>query len=231
MFADPTMADAEVILQAQMGDHQAFEEIYRKHSRRVYSVCVRITHNSADAEELTQETFLQLYRKIGSFRGESSLWTWLYRVTLNIVLMNARRIQPMPLIEHTAYDPDDSEQANTELAREDTLLAGSVNRITLLAAIERLPPGYRIVLWLHDVLGYEHAEIAEIMSCSIGSSKSQLHKARLKMRTELLGQPGQRCARYHKTSAGNASRIAPSRREQEFTPKRNARANSITLKY
>ena len=193
-------SEAEVIRQAQLGDQAAFEEIYRKHRRRVYSVCARITHNPAEAEELTQETFLQLYRKIGSFRGDSTLWTWLYRVTLNIAFMSTRRMQPVSPIEHTLSDSGDSEQASPDLAREDELLTGSVNRVTLLAAIDRLAPGYRMVLWLHDVLGYEHGEIAEIMGCTMGSSKSQLHKARLKMRAELLRAPVQKDARHLRES-------------------------------
>lgn len=193
-------SEAEVIRQAQLGDQAAFEEIYRKHRRRVYFVCARITHNPSEAEELTQETFLQLYRKIGSFRGDSTLWTWLYRVTLNIAFMSTRRMQPVSAIEHTLSDSEDSEQASPDLAREDELLTGSVNRVTLLAAIDRLAPGYRMVLWLHDVLGYEHGEIAEIMGCTMGSSKSQLHKARLKMRAELLRAPAQKDARHLRES-------------------------------
>ncbi len=186
MMANMDFAEDEIVRRAQRGDERAFEQIYCKHRRRVYSVCMRSTHNPAEAEELTQEIFLQLYRKISSFRGDSSLWTWLFRVTLNIVLMSARRKQ---IVCTAVCDSADVEQSNSQFAREDVLLASTVNRITLMTAIESLPPGYRMVLWLHDVLGYEHDEIAEMLGCSSGNTKSQLHKARIKMRAQLLGAP------------------------------------------
>ncbi len=185
-MANMDFAEDEIVRRAQRGDERAFEQIYCKHRRRVYSVCMRSTHNPAEAEELTQEIFLQLYRKISSFRGDSSLWTWLFRVTLNIVLMSARRKQ---IVCTAVCDSADVEQSNSQFAREDVLLASTVNRITLMTAIESLPPGYRMVLWLHDVLGYEHDEIAEMLGCSSGNTKSQLHKARIKMRAQLLGAP------------------------------------------
>lgn len=191
MVANMEFAEDEIVRRAQGGDERAFEQIYCKHRRRVYSVCMRSTHNPAQAEELTQDIFLQLYRKISSFRGDSSLWTWLYRVTLNVVLMSARRKQ---IVCTAVYDCTDVEQSNTQFAREDVLLASTVNRITLMTAIESLPPGYRMVLWLHDVLGYEHDEIAEMLGCSSGNTKSQLHKARLKMRAQLLGCPSHRAS-------------------------------------
>jgi len=184
MVTNMEFAEEEIVRRAQRGDARAFEEIYCKHRRSVYSVCMRSTHNPAEAEELTQEIFLQLYRKISSFRGDSSLWTWLYRVTLTIVLMSARRKR---IVATAVYDSTDVEQSNTQFAREDVLLASAVNRITLMRAIESLPPGYRMVLWLHDVLGYEHDEIADMLGCSSGNTKPQLHKARIKMRVRLLG--------------------------------------------
>ena len=188
MDANMEFAEDEIVLRAQRGDEPVFEQIYCKHRRRVYSVCMRSTHNPAEAEALTQTIFLQLYRKIGSFRGDSSLWTWLYRVTLNIVLMSARRKQ---IVCTAVYDCTDVEQSTTHFARDDVLLASTVNRITLMTAIESLPPGYRMVLWLHDMLGYEHDEIAEMLGCSSGNTKSQLHKVRLKMRAQLLERPSQ----------------------------------------
>lgn len=186
---NPTSSESEVIERLKLGDHAAFEEIYHRHRRRIYSLCVRVTRNSAEAEELTQDVFLRLFRKIGTFRGEASFGSWLYRVALNVGLMHARHerlMQFLPLNEHDESEADDT---NQQLGRDDALLVGSVNRITLLAAIRRLAPGYQMALWLHDVLGYHHVEIAEIMGGTIGSSKSQLHKARMKIRAELLMRP------------------------------------------
>ena len=185
MAANTVFAEYDIVCRAQQGDACAFEQIYCTHRKRVYSVCVRITRNAAEAEELTQEIFLQVYRKISSFRGNSSLWSWLYRVTLNIVLMSARHKRA---VDPIVYDCTDTDRNNTQFAREDLLLAGTVNRITLVTALKSLPPGYQMVLCLHDVLGYEHNEIAEMLGCSSGTTKSQLHKARLKMRGRLLGE-------------------------------------------
>jgi RNA polymerase sigma-70 factor (ECF subfamily) len=184
-----TRSESEVIERLKLGDHAAFEEIYRRHRRRVYSLCVRVTRNSAEAEELTQEVFLRLFRKIGTFRGEASFRSWLYRVALNVGLMHARHERLMQLVSLDEDGEFESNDASQQLARDDAQLVGSVNRITLLAAIQRLAPGYRMVLWLHDVLGYQHAEIVGILGGTIGTSKSQLHKARLKIRAELLMRP------------------------------------------
>lgn len=184
-----TSSESEVIERLKLGDHAAFEDIYHRHRRRVYSLCVRVTHNSAEAEELTQDVFLRLFRKIGTFRGEASLGSWLYRVALNVGLMHARHERLMQFVSLNEDGEFEANNANQQLGRDDAVLVGSVNRITLLAAIQRLAPGYRMVLWLHDVLGYQHAEIAEITGSTIGSTKSQLHKARLKIRAELLMRP------------------------------------------
>ena len=185
-----TSSESEVVERLKLGDHAAFEEIYRRHRRRVYSVCVRVTRNSAEAEELTQDVFLRLFRKIGTFRGEASFGSWLYRVALNVGLMHARHERLMQFVSlNEDGECEEADDANQQLGQEDAVLVGSVNRITLLAAIQRLAPGYRMVLWLHDVLGYQHAEIAEIMGGTIGTSKSQLQKARMKIRAELLMRP------------------------------------------
>lgn len=205
-----TSSESEVIERLKLGDHAAFEEIYRRHRRRVYSLCVRVTRNSAEAEELTQDVFLRLFRKIGTFRGEASFRSWLCRVALNVGLMHARHerlMQFVPLNDDGEFEADD---ANQQLGRDDAVLVGSVNRITLLAAIQRLAPGYRMVLWLHDVLGYQHAEIAEITGSTVGSTKSQLHKARLKIRAELLMRPlAGHNKRARKHARGRNSLIKP----------------------
>ncbi len=179
------LPEAEAIARAQRGDAAAFEHLYRLHKRRVYSLCLRMVSNTSEAEDLTQEAFLQLFRKISTFRGESAFSTWLHRLAVNVVLMHLRRKGlPVTSLEE-ASEPDEEEGPKKEFGGPDNLLAGSVDRVNLERAIERLPRGYRMVFLLHDVEGYEHNEIAGMLGCSIGNSKSQLHKARLKMR-ELL---------------------------------------------
>ena len=143
-----------------------------------------MTTNTAEAEDLTQEAFLQLFRKIGTFRGESAFSTWLHRMAVNVVLMHLRKkgLQVVPLEETTESE---EEAPKKDFGAQDLALVGSIDRIRLQNAIESLPAGYRTIFVLHDVEGYEHNEIAEIVGCSIGNSKSQLHKARMKLR-ELL---------------------------------------------
>jgi RNA polymerase sigma-70 factor (ECF subfamily) len=140
-----------------------------------------MTGNTAEAEDLTQEAFLQLFRKISTFRGESAFSTWLHRLAVNVVLMHLRKkgLQQVSLDE---VDSCQDEPVKRDYGDNDRRLMGSVDRISLSRAIADLPPGYRTVFVLHDVEGYEHNEIAEIMNCSVGNSKSQLHKARMKLR-------------------------------------------------
>ena len=154
------------------------------HKRRIYSLCLRMTSNTAEAEDLTQEAFLQLFRKISTFRGESAFSTWLHRLAVNVVLMHLRKkgLQQISLDE---VDNTQDEPVKRDYGSDDRRLIGSVDRIGLQRAIADLPPGYRAVFVLHDVEGYEHNEIAEIMRCSVGNSKSQLHKARMKLRERL----------------------------------------------
>jgi len=140
--------------------------------------------NPAQAEDLAQEAFLQLFRKIGTFRGESAFSTWLHRMTVNVVLMNLRR-KGLPLVSLEETLETDEETPRKELGAADLKLAGSIDRLQLQRAIEKLPPGYKTIFVLHDVEGFEHNEIAEMVGCSIGNSKSQLHKARLKLRDAL----------------------------------------------
>jgi RNA polymerase sigma-70 factor (ECF subfamily) len=178
-------AEAEAIEQAKLGDGAAFKVLYDLHRRRVYSLCLRMTGNTASAEDLTQEAFLQLFRKIGTFRGESAFSTWLHRMSVNVVLMQLRKksLPIVPIDETTEGDEDGT--VRKEPGAPDQRLAGSIDRLRLQRAVDELPPGYRTIFVLHDVEGYEHNEIAEMIGCSIGNSKSQLHKARLKLR-ELL---------------------------------------------
>ena len=178
------LSEAEAIERAKQGDEEAFEVLYHLHKRRVYSLCLRMTANTAAAEDLTQEAFLQLFRKIATFRGESAFSTWLHRMAVNVVLMQLRK-KGLPLVSLEETMETEEESPKKEPGAEDIRLAGSLNRLQLEQAIGDLPPGYRMVFLLHDVEGYEHNEIAEMVGCSIGNSKSQLHKARMKLR-ELL---------------------------------------------
>jgi RNA polymerase sigma-70 factor, ECF subfamily len=178
------LSEAKAIERAKQGDAEAFAALYHLHKRRVYALCLRMTANTSAAEDLTQEAFLQLFRKIGTFRGESAFSTWLHRMAVNVVLMQLRKkgLAVVPLEE--TFDSEE-ESPKKEPGADDLRLAGSIDRLRLQDAIRDLPPGYRSVFLLHDVEGYEHNEIAAMVGCSIGNSKSQLHKARMKLR-ELL---------------------------------------------
>ena len=163
---------------AAAGDMAAFEEVYRTYHRRVYTHCLRMTRNVAEAEDLTQEVFIQVFRKLKTFRGESLFTTWLHRLTVNAVLMHFRKLKVRP--ERTT---DDGEMPNKfPTAREWSSTARLMDRITLNEALAQLSPGYRAVFILHDLEGYEHHQISEILGCAVGTSKSQLHKARFKLR-------------------------------------------------
>lgn len=177
-------AESELIARAQHGEEDAFAALFELHKRRVYSLCLRMTGDTAEAEDLTQEAFLQLFRKVGTFRGESAFSTWLHRLVVNVVLMHLRKkgLQKISLDE---VDNSQEEPVRREYGDDDRRLLGSIDRIVLNSAIEQLPPGYKAIFVLHDVEGYEHNEIAQIMNCSVGNSKSQLHKARLKLREAL----------------------------------------------
>ena len=178
--------EAEAIRLAQAGDATAFEHLYQLHSRRVYALCLRMVGNPSDAEDLMQEAFLQLFRKIGTFRGESAFSTWLHRMTVNVVLMRLRKkTLPAASLEETTEPDEETGGPRKDIGAPDLRLSGAVDRVNLERSIEKLPPGYRTVFVLHDVQGFEHNEIAGIMGCSVGNSKSQLHKARTRLR-ELL---------------------------------------------
>ncbi|GAC1646764.1 MAG: sigma-70 family RNA polymerase sigma factor [Acidobacteriaceae bacterium] len=181
-IAAPGITEAEAIERAKNGDGYAFELLYAMHKRRVYSLCLRMVGNTAEAEDLAQEAFLQLYRKIATFRGESAFSTWLHRLSVNVVLMHLRKKGLNEVSLEETSEPQQEDGPKKDIGARDNVLAGSIDRVTLERAIESLPPGYRIIFVLHDIEGYEHNEIAEMMGCSIGNSKSQLHKARMKLR-------------------------------------------------
>jgi RNA polymerase sigma-70 factor (ECF subfamily) len=178
-------SDTATLARAQAGDHHAFAQLYSTHKRRVYSLCLRMLGNVAEAEDLTQESFLQLHRKIATFRGDSAFSTWLHRLTINVVLMHLRRKGLNLISLDEALDPSPDHGPARSFGAPDLRLTGSIDRMTLEKAVESLPAGYRLIFVLHDIEGYEHNEIATLLDCSIGNSKSQLHKARMKLREAL----------------------------------------------
>jgi RNA polymerase sigma-70 factor (ECF subfamily) len=191
----PAIADDSTLARAQAGDHHAFAQLYALHKRRIYSLCLRMVGNAAEAEDLTQEAFLQLHRKIATFRGDSAFSTWLHRLAINVVLMHLRKKGlPEVSLEET-MEPQQEDGPRKDIGARDNVLAGSIDRVNLERAIESLPPGYRIIFVLHDIEGYEHNEIAEMMGCSIGNSKSQLHKARMKLRDLLKTSRAEKAAK------------------------------------
>jgi len=181
-LAGPGLSEEEAIDRAKQGDAESFEALYALHKRRVYSLCLRMTGNTAEAEDLTQEAFLQLYRKIATFRGESAFSTWLHRLAVNVVLMHLRKKGLAAVSLEESLEPQQEDGPKKDIGARDKVLAGAIDRVNLARAIESLPRGYRLIFVLHDVEGYEHNEIAEMIGCSIGNSKSQLHKARMKLR-------------------------------------------------
>ena len=173
----PQSTDYELAQKAALGEMGAFEELYQRHNRRVYSLCLRMTGNVSEAEDLAQEVFIQLFRKIGSFRGESAFTTWLHRLTVNQVLMHFRKRTVK--FEKTTEEGETPDQMVPGTGNPERMQI--VDKIALDNAIAQLPDGYRNVFVLHDVEGFEHEEVARILGCSVGTSKSQLHKARIKL--------------------------------------------------
>jgi RNA polymerase sigma-70 factor, ECF subfamily len=186
--------DAEVVKRAQQGDSDAFATLFHAHKARIYSVCLRMTNNAAEAEDLTQDAFLQVFRKIATFRGDSAFSTWLHRIAVNTVLMHFRKKSLSQVSLDEPYSNSDGAKIRREYGARDNRLAGCVDRVALANAIKELPHGYRTIFLLHEVEGYEHQEIAEMLGCSVGNSKSQLHKAKLRIRGLLAQSPEARPA-------------------------------------
>lgn len=193
--ASPNSIDAETLARAQGGDHHAFAQLYSLHKRRIYSLCLRMVGNTAEAEDLTQEAFLQLHRKIATFRGDSAFSTWMHRLAINVVLMHLRRKGLAVISLDEAMDPAPEEGPGRSFGSPDLMLTGAIDRLALERAVADLPAGYRLIFVLHDIEGYEHNEIASMLDCSIGNSKSQLHKARLKLRDALRASSGREAQR------------------------------------
>jgi RNA polymerase sigma-70 factor, ECF subfamily len=198
-FATKELSEAEAIRRAQQGDAEGFERLYKLHSGRVYALCLRMMKgNASEAEDLTQEAFLRMFRKIDTFRAESAFSTWLHRLAFNIVLMRLRKktVAEMISLEETNDSAEEKGGLVKEIGAADLRLSGLVDRVNLQRAVNQLPLGYRSIFLLHDVKGYEHNEIADMLGCSIGNSKSQLHKARVILRQLLL--QGKRNERHRK---------------------------------
>jgi RNA polymerase sigma-70 factor (ECF subfamily) len=177
------LPEREVIRRAQLGDASAFERLYRLHSRRVYALCLRMLGNWTEAGDLTQEAFLGVFRKIQSYRGESAFSTWFHRVAVNLVLMRLRKKASQEISPgKTSKRNFDCGEPQEELGGHDLQLAGTIDRINLQHAMDQLAPFHRLVVELHDIQGYKHKEIAQIMAWSIGNSKAQLHRARRRLR-------------------------------------------------
>jgi len=181
--------ESEAIALAQQGDALAFERLYKTHCKHIYSLCLRMLRNMAEAEDLTQQVFLQLFRKIGTFRGDSSFSTWLHRISINAVLMYLRRKRPAENQMDSLDDTGSGGADPRESGKNPLSMPAVIDRLNLKRAIRRLPAGYKRFFLLHDVMGYRHREIAEQLGCSIGCSKSQLHKARKSLRRLLQGEP------------------------------------------
>lgn len=180
--------DNAVVKRACAGDAEAFGLLYRKYRNRIHALCLRMVKDPFIAEDVLQESFLCAFRRINTFRGESLFSTWLHRIAVNAVLMHFRRCKTTPTENAESEMPqEDGELAEGERFRvQDRRLLHAVERIELEQAINSLPPGYRIMFVLHDIEGFEHSEIAAILGCTPGNTKSQLFKARRRLRELLI---------------------------------------------
>ncbi|PYT70895.1 MAG: RNA polymerase subunit sigma-24 [Acidobacteria bacterium] len=177
------LPESKVIRMAQRGDEGAFERLYTLHSGRVYALCMRMLRNPDEAEDSTQEVFLHVFRKIQGFRGASAFSTWLHRVAVNTVLMRIRgsKLAKATLVENPESD-EETGMRRRELGAPDLHLEGYIDRVAIENAIKQLPPRCKLMFVLYDIQGYAHSEIAKLLGCSVGNAKSQLHKARVRLR-------------------------------------------------
>jgi len=170
-----------LIERAQQGDPAAFGELYALYRRRVYLICLRIVKNEADADDLVQEVFLRLSRKLKFFRGESAFSTWFHRLVVNAALIELRNKNGRYNVSLDELVEVDDGELQREVTSIDHHLQLSPERIAAGKAIEQLSPRCRLIFWMHDVEGFKHREIAKILGCTVGNSKSQLHRARKKL--------------------------------------------------
>jgi RNA polymerase sigma-70 factor (ECF subfamily) len=183
-------SDMALVRRAMDGDGDAFASLFQLHKHRVYAVILRMTNNPAEADDLTQDVFIQVFRKLCTFRGESALSTWLHRIAVTTALMHFRRQGPHQVSLDETREHDAIPPTRREHGRHDDRLRCSLDRISLTRALETLPKGYRTIFELHEIQGYGHREIARLLHCSVGNSKSQLHKAKERMRECLSHSPG-----------------------------------------
>ena len=183
LSGDVRSADLELAQRCVQGETAAFEELYRAHAARLYSLALRMTGSPQDAEDLLQETFLHAHRKLGGFRGESSLGTWLYRLAVNQCLDFLRGRQTRMARATDSYD----EEGSPEPPAPAPVVPEAISRVDLERAIARLPDGCRAAFVLHDVEGFAHHEVGDMLGISEGTSKSQVHKARYRLRAILSG--------------------------------------------
>lgn len=178
-------ADLELVARCRAGDLGAFEELYRAHAGRLFSVACRILGSASDAEDILQEVFLSAHRKLDGFRGDSALSTWLYRLATNQCLdhLRSRAARTSELTDTLEEEPGLYEPGRRGLAEQ------AVTKMDLERALTQLPAGCRAAFVLHDVQGLEHREVADALGIAEGTSKSQVHKARLRLRA-LLGPRG-----------------------------------------
>lgn len=175
--------DLDLVRRCREGDAAAFEALYRAHAGRLFSLLTRMAGSAQDAEDLLQEVFIHAHRKLDGFRGEASLGTWLYRMAVNLCLDHLRGKQSRMARATDSLDADDA----AEPAAVSPKVPVAVDRIDLERAIAQLPDGCRAAFVLHDVEGLEHREVGEALGISEGTSKSQVHKARMKLRVLLRG--------------------------------------------
>jgi RNA polymerase sigma-70 factor (ECF subfamily) len=211
------LSEKQLVQRAQLGDKDAFARLYETHKQRVYAICLRITREKMEAEDCAQEAFLQCFLRLSTFRGESALSTWLYRLTVNVVLMRLRANHVKPVSLDTSGTTEDFGESAilNSCPVDDIRLSGAIDRITLNRALRELPPGYRTIFLLHDVEGKAHSEIARELGCSIGNSKSQLHQARTRLRRFLrrplgrLLRPVGAALREHRSASTAFPRLVP----------------------
>ena len=197
--------EMELISNAMNGDSESFGELYRRHSRRIFYLCYRMVNDTDLAEDLTQEAFVHAFRRLSTFRQESRFTTWMHRIAVNTVLMFIRKrnssIRECPL-DPTFGNEEEAPFEGQVYGRPDDTLSMTTDRVALQRAIEDLPPGYRLMLILHDIHGYEHQEIAEIFGCTTGNTKSQLHKARLRLRSVIDRRRGEASSKKKAQQSG-----------------------------
>jgi RNA polymerase sigma-70 factor (ECF subfamily) len=174
----------QTIEAAKLGDHSAFELIYREHSRRIYYLCLKIVKSEADAEEMGQEVFLHLFRFIRTYRGDCKFSSWLHRVCVTVVYCKLRK-KRLTTVSLTSSEENDASNVSFEIGSSDRTLCGTPDRLAIEGAIAKLPERARTVFELHDRFGYQHKEIAMKMGISSGTAKSQLVRARNQLRKYL----------------------------------------------